>query len=390
MPSASRPFTDEMVTRLVLARRRGDAARAAHRRVVARRRPSARTPSGSGCPPSPPIASTRPGARAAASSPSAPPSCVPSRARSSPAGRGRSPREGWTDLVVTPERGVQVVDGLLTGWHEPEASHLLMLEAIAGRPALELAYRAAIASGLPLARVRRHPPDPPRPGGRPARPRRPAPRRTMTMQRTPSISDSRRGVIDALKQRGEADVDELADDLSMTVAGVRQHLDHAARRGPGREPRDPSRQRRTRPAQAPLHADRPQRAPVPQGLRRAGQRAAAPRGRRGRHAGRADLRAPPRLPDRQRPARLASKRTLRGQGRGAGPHPRRGRLPGRVGGDRPRPVPDHRAQLRHPRRGQPPPVGLPQRDRVPAERCCPRPPSSACRTSSPARTSAPT
>src|SRR5689334_1588070 len=26
--------------------------------------------------------------------------------------------EGWTDLVVTPERGVRVVDGLLTGWHE--------------------------------------------------------------------------------------------------------------------------------------------------------------------------------------------------------------------------------------------------------------------------------
>jgi S-adenosylmethionine:tRNA ribosyltransferase-isomerase len=56
-------------------------------------------------------------------------------------------REGWTDLVVTPASGVRVVDGLLTGWHEPEASHLLMLEAIAGRPALELAYRAAIGSG---------------------------------------------------------------------------------------------------------------------------------------------------------------------------------------------------------------------------------------------------
>jgi S-adenosylmethionine:tRNA ribosyltransferase-isomerase len=56
-------------------------------------------------------------------------------------------REGWTDLVITPESGVRVVDGLLTGWHEPEASHLLMLEAIAGRPALELAYGAAIAAG---------------------------------------------------------------------------------------------------------------------------------------------------------------------------------------------------------------------------------------------------
>ncbi|MDX2935188.1 S-adenosylmethionine:tRNA ribosyltransferase-isomerase [Streptomyces ipomoeae] len=51
---------------------------------------------------------------------------------------------GWTDLVVTPERGVRVVDGLLTGLHEPEASHLLMLEAIAGRAAIERAYDEAI------------------------------------------------------------------------------------------------------------------------------------------------------------------------------------------------------------------------------------------------------
>jgi S-adenosylmethionine:tRNA ribosyltransferase-isomerase len=52
---------------------------------------------------------------------------------------------GWTDLVVTPERGVKVVDGLLTGWHEPEASHLLMLEAIAGRDLLERSYAESLA-----------------------------------------------------------------------------------------------------------------------------------------------------------------------------------------------------------------------------------------------------
>jgi S-adenosylmethionine:tRNA ribosyltransferase-isomerase len=51
---------------------------------------------------------------------------------------------GWTDLVVTPERGVRVVDALLTGLHEPEASHLLMLEAIAGRRALAVAYDQAL------------------------------------------------------------------------------------------------------------------------------------------------------------------------------------------------------------------------------------------------------
>jgi S-adenosylmethionine:tRNA ribosyltransferase-isomerase len=57
------------------------------------------------------------------------------------------PLDRWTDVVITPERGVRVVDGLLTGWHEPEASHLLMLEAIAGRPALARAYGAAVAAG---------------------------------------------------------------------------------------------------------------------------------------------------------------------------------------------------------------------------------------------------
>ncbi|MER5184216.1 S-adenosylmethionine:tRNA ribosyltransferase-isomerase [Streptomyces sp. NPDC002896] len=51
---------------------------------------------------------------------------------------------GWTDLVVTPERGVRVVDGLLTGLHEPEASHLLMLEAIAGRRAISRGYGEAL------------------------------------------------------------------------------------------------------------------------------------------------------------------------------------------------------------------------------------------------------
>ena len=39
---------------------------------------------------------------------------------------------GLDRLVVTPERGLRAVDGLITGWHEPQASHLLLLEAAAG------------------------------------------------------------------------------------------------------------------------------------------------------------------------------------------------------------------------------------------------------------------
>jgi S-adenosylmethionine:tRNA ribosyltransferase-isomerase len=57
------------------------------------------------------------------------------------------PAQGWTDLVVTPRRGVRVVDGLLTGFHEPRASHLDMLAAIAGTPLLERCYAAALDAG---------------------------------------------------------------------------------------------------------------------------------------------------------------------------------------------------------------------------------------------------
>ncbi|MFD6131768.1 S-adenosylmethionine:tRNA ribosyltransferase-isomerase [Streptomyces diastaticus] len=64
-----------------------------------------------------------------------------------PDGRVRA-ASGWTGLVVTPERGVRCVDGLLTGLHEPEASHLLMLEAVAGAAAVERGYEAAVGAGL--------------------------------------------------------------------------------------------------------------------------------------------------------------------------------------------------------------------------------------------------
>ena len=54
------------------------------------------------------------------------------------------PRSGWTGLVVAPEQRLRAVDGLITGWHEPQASHLQMLEAVAGRPLLERCYREAL------------------------------------------------------------------------------------------------------------------------------------------------------------------------------------------------------------------------------------------------------
>jgi S-adenosylmethionine:tRNA ribosyltransferase-isomerase len=54
---------------------------------------------------------------------------------------------GWTSLVVTPERGLLAIDGLLTGWHERESSHLQLLEAAAGLELLDRSYRAAREHG---------------------------------------------------------------------------------------------------------------------------------------------------------------------------------------------------------------------------------------------------
>ena len=54
---------------------------------------------------------------------------------------------GWTQLVVTPERGVWVVGGLLTGLHEPTSSHLDLLCAVAGEELLARSYEAALEHG---------------------------------------------------------------------------------------------------------------------------------------------------------------------------------------------------------------------------------------------------
>jgi S-adenosylmethionine:tRNA ribosyltransferase-isomerase len=52
---------------------------------------------------------------------------------------------GWTDLVISSERPVRVVDGLITGWHNPDASHLLLVESVAGAELTQHAYDAAVA-----------------------------------------------------------------------------------------------------------------------------------------------------------------------------------------------------------------------------------------------------
>ena len=54
---------------------------------------------------------------------------------------------GWTDLVITPHHDMNVVDGLITGWHQPDSTHLAMLNAIAGRSVVTDSYAAALEAG---------------------------------------------------------------------------------------------------------------------------------------------------------------------------------------------------------------------------------------------------
>jgi len=54
------------------------------------------------------------------------------------------PGEGWTNLVITPARGLRAVNAMLTGLHEPCATHLAMLEALTGLEHLKVTYAEAL------------------------------------------------------------------------------------------------------------------------------------------------------------------------------------------------------------------------------------------------------
>jgi S-adenosylmethionine:tRNA ribosyltransferase-isomerase len=69
--------------------------------------------------------------------------------------RGKtSAGEGWTSLVIGPDRPLRVVNGMITGFHEPHATHLAMIEQVivaAGgghfSSHLDRAYREAQQAG---------------------------------------------------------------------------------------------------------------------------------------------------------------------------------------------------------------------------------------------------
>jgi S-adenosylmethionine:tRNA ribosyltransferase-isomerase len=145
MPSAGRPFTTEVITRLV-AKGVGVTPLVLHTGVASLDPDELPYPEHVRVPPA---TAARVNAARAAGGRVVAVGTTAVRGLETAAGRDGTvvPFDGWTDLVITPERGVRVVDGLLTGWHEPEASHLLLLEAVAGRALLERSYEASLAAG---------------------------------------------------------------------------------------------------------------------------------------------------------------------------------------------------------------------------------------------------
>ncbi len=141
MPSAGRPFTPELITRLV-ARGVQFAPLTLHCGVSSPERHEPPFPEEFEVPEA--TAELVNGARRVIAV-----GTTVVRALETVAGSGRtvSPADGWTNLVITPERGLHVVDGMISGWHEPEASHLKLLEAAAGPKLLRRAYEAALEHG---------------------------------------------------------------------------------------------------------------------------------------------------------------------------------------------------------------------------------------------------
>ncbi|WP_295657423.1 S-adenosylmethionine:tRNA ribosyltransferase-isomerase [uncultured Nocardioides sp.] len=143
MASAGRPFTHALLTRLI-ARGIGVAPLTLHTGVSSQEAGEGPAPEWFDVPAATArlVASTRAaGGRVVAVG-----TTVTRALESAVDGEGRiGPARGWTERVVTPTDPPRVVDGLVTGWHDPQASHLLLVESVAGPALTQAAYDAAVA-----------------------------------------------------------------------------------------------------------------------------------------------------------------------------------------------------------------------------------------------------
>ena len=144
MASAGRPFTHSLVTRLVTAGIQL-APVTLHTGVSSQEAGEAPGPEWVEVPPT--SARLINGTRADGGRVIAVGTTATRAVESTVSGRHVVAGRGWTDRVITPADPPRVVDGLVTGWHDPLASHLLLVEAVAGRALTQAAYDAAVGEG---------------------------------------------------------------------------------------------------------------------------------------------------------------------------------------------------------------------------------------------------
>ena len=143
MPSAGRPFTHELVTALV-SRGVGIAPVTLHTGVSSQEAGEGPQPERYAVPAS--TARLVNAARAGGGRIVAVGTTVTRALESAVGDDGHlAAGSGWTDRVVTPADPPRVVTGLVSGWHDPHASHLLLVEAVAGPALAQAAYDAAAA-----------------------------------------------------------------------------------------------------------------------------------------------------------------------------------------------------------------------------------------------------
>ena len=146
MPSAGRPFTAELITRLV-ARGVAVAPVTLHTGVSSQEAGEAPQAERYAVPAATAAAvnAARAGGGRVVAVGTTVTRALESAVATDDAGTRVVAASGWTERVVTPADPPRVVDGLLTGWHDPAASHLLLVEAVAGEELTQAAYRAAAA-----------------------------------------------------------------------------------------------------------------------------------------------------------------------------------------------------------------------------------------------------
>lgn len=141
MPSAGRPFTERVITRLV-ANGVGVAPVTLHTGVSSQEAGEAPQPEWfevTGATARQVNATRAGGGRVVAVG------TTVTRALESAVDDGRViAAQGWTERVISPSDPARIVNGLVTGWHDPQASHLLLVESIAGPQLTQVAYDAAI------------------------------------------------------------------------------------------------------------------------------------------------------------------------------------------------------------------------------------------------------